>query len=230
MRNDEECVETSTNRRGFVRRCLGTGVILAAPSTCHAQISGTEIARRPLGTASPILAEYERILSQTDRMDVLGRPRTWLVVERGFHPFSPERIVVMPAGSDHFGFGGRYGDRCERALRRRIDERIGELIKDTKRRNPGYDPVDGWFPDSKRESSFWMMDAMTDHYEVRSQFEAWVVGLVGRELLGSTAWCGCGMAHQFQHGSRHHQRATCPDPLGHTAGCDPPVPDPSRIS
>src|SRR4051812_13866501 len=130
MRNHEDCLDTSTSRRGFVRRCLGTGAVLSASPPCHPRATSAENARFPFGTALPDLAEYERILSQTDRMDVLGRPRSWSVVAQGFHPFSPERIVVMPSGSappSRFEYG-RYGYRCGRQLRARLDERIDGLI------------------------------------------------------------------------------------------------------
>jgi hypothetical protein len=211
MKNDDEVLDISTSRREFVRRCLSTGAVLAASTPSHAQITNALNARRPLVTASPDLAEYERILSQTNWMDVLGRPRSWSVVKQGFHPFSPERIVVTPTGTDCLSRyrDGYYGNRCGRWLRRRIDERIEEMIEDSNRGEPGYDFHD-WLPDSKRESIFRIMDAMTDHYEVRSRFEAWAVGLVGRELLGSTASRGCGLAHQFQYGGEDKIPVDCP--------------------
>ena len=206
MKDDEDCSDNATSRRGFVRRCLGTGAVLTASLPRHPQATSDENARRPLATPPPDLAEYERILSQTDRMDVLGRPRSWSVVQQGFHPFSPERIVVMPSGGDppsRFEYG-RHGYRCGPQMRARLDERIDGLIDEhiefNRRHFPPYTPPGGWFPESKRESIFWIMDAMTDHYGVRPQFEAWVVALVGRELLGSTAMGGFGFAHQFQHG------------------------------
>jgi hypothetical protein len=104
-------------------------------------------------------------------------------------------------------FAGATCSRCDIDLgpdglcpNDRCDERIEEMIEETKLLNPGYEPTGGWFPDSKRESIYWIMDAMTDHYQVRTQFEPWVVGLVGRELLGSTAMGRYGLAHQFQSG------------------------------
>jgi hypothetical protein len=201
MKNEEERVQIPTSRRGFVRRCLGTGAALAAAPTGHARATNAVNDRRPLGMATPNLAEYERILSRTDRMDVLGRPRSWSLVTQGFHPFSPERIVVIPPGGSS---GVRYGDRCGWRLRRRIDQRIDRKIVEQdeviKRSHPGYEPVGGRFPESERESFYWIMDVMSGHYGVRSQFEAWVVGLAGREVLGSSAGNGCGMAHQYQHG------------------------------
>ena len=136
----------------------------------------------------PDLSDYERKLSQTDRMDALGRPRSWSIVTQGFHPFSPDRIVVMPAEVGGWPDRDNIAPCADRMCETGIDRRIDEEIEDTRRRNPGYDPPGGWFPDSKRESIYWIMDVMTDHYGVRSEFEAWVIGLVGRELLGSTAF------------------------------------------
>jgi mannitol/fructose-specific phosphotransferase system IIA component len=204
MNNDEDCVDTSTSRRGFVRRCLGTGAILAACPPSRPGAMGAEIARRPLVTASPELAEYERILSRTDQMDLLGRPRSWSVVQQGFHPFSPERIVVMSSRNKPSWSADRYRDRCGQQVKARLDERIDRLVEEhiefNRRLTPSYTPTGEWFPESKRESIIGIMDAMSAHYRVRSQFEPWVVGLVERELLGSTALGDYGLAHQFQHG------------------------------
>ena len=147
MKNDDDCLDTSTSRRGFVRRCLGTGRSCLHPRSATPEPRATRAPRRPLVTPPPDLADYERILGRTDRMDVLGRPRSWSFVTRGFHPFSPERIVVIPSGADRSScFGGYYGDRCGRLLRQRIDERIEEDIAHSKRLNPGYDPAEGYFP------------------------------------------------------------------------------------
>jgi hypothetical protein len=176
-----------TNRRGFLGGCFGVGAALswARPSTA--------------GPLPPSLEEYRRSMARTPLMDVLGRPRSWSVVSRGFHPFSPERIVVLPSDVDRLRCGGGFGGRRGTEVRRRIDRRIDEEIEETKRRNPGYEPPEGWFPDSQRESICRMMDVMADHYGDRSKFEPWAVGLARRELLGSTASHGSALAHQFQY-------------------------------
>ena len=192
MKNKMESRVSEDSRRGFFQRCLGAGAVLAAAPPGHAGALGVLDHLHRAEASAPGLEEYERIMGRTGLMDVVGRPRSWSVVSRGFHPFCPERIVVLPSR-------GGYEDRCGLRARRRIDGKIDELIEESRRLNPGYDPPGGWFPDSKRESIYRIMDAMTDHYGDRSRFEAWVVGLAWRELLGSTAWRGCGMAHQFQH-------------------------------
>ena len=192
MKNKTESRGSEGSRRSFFQRCLGAGAVLAVGPPGHAGASGVLGHLHLPGASAPGLEEYERIMGRTGLMDVVGRPRSWSVVSRGFHPFCPERIVVLPSR-------GGYGDRCGLRARRRIDGKIDEMIEESRRLNPGYYPPGGWFPDSKRESIYRIMDAMTDHYGDRSRFEAWVVGLAWRELLGSTAWRGCGMAHQFQH-------------------------------
>lgn len=177
------------NRRAFVRRCFGIGAGVAAIPAGTGQGAGPAKVRLPGGSPETGMSEYERILSHTDSMHVLGNPRSWSLVSQGFHPFAPERVAVLPS-DDRID----YHDRCGKDLRRYIDERI-KIEFD---RLPGRDPSS--FPESKRESIYWIVDTMIGHYGVRSQFREWVVGLAGREIIGSTAFCACGLAHQYQRG------------------------------
>jgi hypothetical protein len=137
------------------------------------------------------MGEYEQILSHTDSMHNLGNPRSWSLVSRGLHPFAPERVAVLPTDERI-----RYHDRCGKEARRGIDERIRRECGHLE----GHDPRR--FPESKRESIYWIVDTMTGHYGAGSQFEEWVVGMAGREILGSTALCPCGLAHEYQRGGR----------------------------
>lgn len=52
----------------------------------------------PLPAAEP-LSDYERIFAESTHLAWLGLPRRWESVRQGFHPFSPERIGILPA--DH---------------------------------------------------------------------------------------------------------------------------------
>ena len=107
----------ATSRRGFFARTLGVGLGLGAagpltpPGRTHAEVA-------PL---DPALAEYERILSHTDSLEILGVPRSWSVVRQGFHPFAPERIAVLPSGERLRHPIRRSGD-----VRGRIEDRIAE--------------------------------------------------------------------------------------------------------
>jgi hypothetical protein len=183
----QEGAPTQENRRGFVRHCFGAGASLAALPIGSRQAMGS--VESPNGLIAPKMSEYERILSHTKHMQVLGNPRSWSLVSQALHPFAPERVVLLPSGSD-----SRFFDRCGRDLRRKIDEQIDVDYNDIK----GVDPKT-WFPDTKRESIYWMMDAICGHYGV-THFEQWVVGLARREILGQTAFSGMGLAHQYQHG------------------------------
>jgi hypothetical protein len=176
---------TQKNRRGFVRQCFGAGASLVAfPYASSPAVESGEV-QPPI----PEMSEYERILSHTENMHIVGNPRSWSLVSQGLHPFAPERVVVLASGDD-----SRYGDRCGRDLRRNIDEQIKRAFGHMS----GHDTR--WFPESKLDSIYWMMDAMAGHYGVPSFFEQSVVGLAGREIIGSTAYCGMGMAHQYQRG------------------------------
>jgi hypothetical protein len=145
----------------------------------------------------PALTSYERILSQTDRLDILGVPRSWSVVRQGFHPFAPERIAVLPSGKrwHHPMHNGR-------GARGRIEGRIAEY-----RAGFPHGPAD--LPPEKLESYFWTMDLITGHYRVPDFFEDWVVGLAQRESFGSSFLGGrWGLVHQYQ--GYHGAPVDCP--------------------
>lgn len=182
----QERSTTQDNRRGFVRNLFGVGASLAALPVGRSQAACSGRTQLPSGSIVPGRSEYEALLSHTDCMHVLGNPRSWSLVSQGLHPFHPQRVAVLPKDA--------YGDRCGRDLRRKIDTQI----------DVDYSQIEGVdskkrFPDSKRESIFWMMDMMTGHYGVPF-LEQWVVGLAVREILGQTAGGGLGLAHQYQRG------------------------------
>ena len=176
-------MKAQENRRGFVRHCFGAGASLATLPIGSSQALGS--GQSPYVLIVPKMSEYERILSHTENMHVLGNPRSWSLVSQGLHPFAAERVIVMSQRT--------YGDRCGRDLRRQIDKQI----------EVEFGHMEGFaktgFSDPKGESIYWMMDAMCGHYGV-PYFSDWVVGLAGREILASTAWYGMGMAHQYQRG------------------------------
>jgi hypothetical protein len=166
---------------------LGAAETLTPPGRAHGEVA-------PL---DPALSEYERILSQTDRLDILGVPRSWSVVRQGFHPFAPERIAVLPSGE-------RLRHPMHRSLdvRCRIEDRIAEY-------RAGFAHGAASLPPEKLESYFWVMDRLTSHYRIPEVFEDWVVGLAMRESLGSTALGGhWGVVHQYQ--GRHVAPVDCP--------------------
>lgn len=182
----------ATNRRGFFAETLGLGLGLGTAE----RRAPTGLAHTDSGLPGPALTEYERILSRTDALQVLGVPRSWSMVQQGFHPFAPERIAVLPSGEKLRHPMYRQG------ARRRIEDRIAEI-----RAGYTFDPTD--LPPEKLESFFWAMDLITSHYRIPEVFEDWVVRLAARESLGSTGIGGhWGLVHQYQ--GRHEAPLDCP--------------------
>jgi hypothetical protein len=189
MTQENSASGENLGRRRFLGGFLGLrtgatvlGAVPTDPSAGRKARLGASLTPQPM-------KEYERRLARTERMEVLGYPRDWSVVRDGFHPFHPQRVAIMPTGTRL-----NYGNRCGQQLRKKIDE---EIEKD---RNsvPGRSAP---LPREKLESIYWIMDLLTGHYRVPELFEPWVLGLAGRESLGSTAMgCHFGLVHQFQRG------------------------------
>jgi hypothetical protein len=184
------------HRRAFVRQCLGGGLVAAAGCPYASQARPATL--HPAPPAAPS-SEYERILSATSEMDLVGNPRSWTYVSRILHPFAPERTAILRSGA-----GSRYGDRCGKEVREGIDRRIERENGDMQ----GFDKR--WFPDAKRDSIYWIVDRMAGHYRSPALLEEWVAGLAGREILGSTAYCGMGFAHQYQYSQGGRVPLDCP--------------------
>jgi hypothetical protein len=181
----------ATSRRGFFTGTLGLGLGLgtAGPLTVPGR-APADVA--PYG---PALSEYERILSETSKMDLVGNPRSWMYVSRVLHPFAPERTAILRSGA-----GSRYGKDVRERIDRRIERENGHM--------QGFDKR--WFPDAKRDSIYWIVDRMAGHYRSPALLEEWVAELAGREILGSTAYTGMGFAHQYQHSHDGRVPLDCP--------------------
>ena len=99
------------------------------------------------------MSEYERLLSETTRMEVLGFPRDWSVIQHRFHPFHPQRIIILPSG-DPLGYATDAVVNSERNSTRKSSS-SGE--------NTWSAPLPPW---EKLESTFWIMDVLTGHHRV----------------------------------------------------------------
>ena len=182
MAQEQSAHGESLGRRRFLGGFLGLGTGAAVFGPVPPPVAGPG-GGRPGAHSSP-MSEYQRRLSETGRMEVLGCPRDWSVVRQRFHPFHPQRIIILPSGTSL-----KYGSRCGRQLRMKLDEEIQQLAT---HRPP---------LSEKLESTFWIMDVLTGHYRVPELFEAWVLGLAGRENFGgSTIGNHVGLVHQYQKG------------------------------
>lgn len=202
------------NRRNFVQTCLGAGLIGPVQSQL-------------IKPVTPSLNTYQQILNKTQYMDLLGHPRSWSLVERVLHPFAPERVVIMP------GRQNPYYLRSNQKSRQIMDEYITtyqdkERIRHEKQADScrsGTDPC--WsckqsqncyyqqpynqsFSQAKRESIFWIISIISNHYHV-PYLDGWVHGLTDRELLASTGLGdGFALAHQYQYGAPGPVPVQCP--------------------
>lgn len=168
------------NRRSFLQNAVATGIGLHGV----ALVSATE---EPPSTTN----EFERFMAKNDTLDLLGRPRSWSLVRDGFHPISPERVIVM---SDHGGDG--WWDRD----RRQEDSLRATLSEPFKFVSWWGVPMETYrVPENKLDLIFRLMRVMTDHYRVPHLFPKWATMLAKREALGSTGMGhGFGLLHQFQ--------------------------------
>jgi len=120
--------------------------------------------------------EYERTLAQTDRLELVGVPRTWSVVLEAFLPLSPERVVIMrPTDSRWLGDPGSPW-KCTRAdhvVRDRIAEKVARERNWTAEVTP-----------EKLSLIVRMTRYLTDHYRMPACLEPWAESFTHRELLG----------------------------------------------
>ena len=178
MNRDHEGRDQSQSRRRFLEDSLvlGASVPLSAANTSGA----SEQPRSP--SPEPGLLRW-----RVDRLKVLGIPEDWEAVRLGLHPFTPERVVVLPSGA-RLGRGVRY----EREVCKRIDERIDRGRAEMR-------CVPAPLPDGKRAAILWIVGRLTAHYNRPDLFEEWAFELADRESLASTGiGRRFGLAHQFQ--------------------------------
>lgn len=123
---------------------------------------------------------YREIMESTPVLDLFGLPHSWWHVGNGFHPFSPQRVVVI---NEPF---------LPRWLQKSAARILGDLKADK-------NWIDVRLRPEKIALIFHMIYGMTSYYGVPTLAESWTNGLVKRESLGS---CGLGagfaLVHQFQ--------------------------------
>ena len=169
------------DRRGFMRKSLGLAV------GCPGQIDSRP-AGQPDKIASPWEdAEYQKILAGSPSLELLGLPRDWSVVRDGFHPFSPERVVIF----DKEAFPGSLWSSCY------VREQVRQKLMQSK-----WDPTlpdELGMPERKFDILGAITDRMSSFYGRQDLADKWAFNLARREKLCSTGlgW-GYGLAHQFQ--------------------------------
>jgi hypothetical protein len=189
------------NRRSFFRAGMGIGSGVAGGGLCHrAQVAR---ANAPAHSAGVQLDEYERILATTNLFDMLGRPRSWSVVQQRFLPVSPERVLIMEL---------EHSADLWRDEQRRIRERMQEdATAESPSSQNGYRRHafrNGISPE-KLGLILWLTNELTRYYAASEWWEQWAYNMTYREALGST---GVGrhfaMPHQYQYDAKTYAATT----------------------
>ena len=131
------------NRRRFL---TDGGLTLGLGGAFAAEVRAASL---PAAAAQP-LSDYERIFAESSHLAWLGLPRRWESVREGFHPFSPERVVILPA--EH-----RWDERGV-AFRA---EQVKKLVS-------------GW--QHNLPESFWSSDAFRLYTKIAEQMSAYYPG------------------------------------------------------
>ena len=184
------------NRRNFLRASIGIGA--AAGGLCHSGQAAQDAA--PIQNAGVPLSEYERILATGNHFDKLGRPRSWSVIQQGFLPISPERVLILESERLD-GLASRWLWRDEQA---RIRERMqkdadDELLNPSESGHYRYAFRNGISPE-KLGMILWLTNELTRYYAAPQWWEEWAYHMASREALGSTSTGHrFAMPHQYQY-------------------------------
>ena len=171
-------------RRRFLG--MGIGASLMSRNVMSASASGSVLGGRAGGMRRS-MSEHERAFACTPLLHLLGRPRSWSLVRDGFHPISPDRVLVL-------------SERDLRPDRDRSDRRTcdsGKVLDRLRKRRYGHD----WarVSDEQLRLIVRATSALACYYESPEHWETWAVAMAARESLGST---GIGrhvaVPHQFQ--------------------------------
>ena len=181
------------NRRNFLQAGMGIGA--AGGGLCH--LGQTVQGDSPVHAADAPLSEYERILATGNHFVKLGRPRSWSVIQQGFLPISPERVLIVePKRLD--GLASRWCDE-----QRRIYERMERnAAAESPSCQNGYRRriLENGISAEKLGMILWLTNELTRFYSAPEWWELWAYNMASREALGSTSFGHCfAMPHQYQH-------------------------------
>ena len=131
----------------------------------------------------PGFEEYERMLSKTDQLETLGIPPSWSLVREGFHPLTPDRVVILEP--DAVNWRSDHGSK--------VFDRVNERMLN----HPSW--KDRLLAEEKLRLIVRFVEILTRRYCIAERMEDWAFRLARREALGSTALGGnAAIPHQFQ--------------------------------
>lgn len=170
-------------RRHFLSTVAGLAI--GGPSVL---VSAANDPHHPLLADDPAHRQYLADMAGCD-MRALGVPRRSSLVEEGYHPVAPDRVVILDDADLR-----RLRDR-HRGIKRRFswqEDRWRERCQEK-----------GWtaapLPAGKLDLCVGLMERLSSHYLRPDLFERWAETLWKREQLGSTGiGYGFGVLHDFQ--------------------------------
>ena len=173
--------ELKLSRRGMLASALG--VTLGLGAKVEGAIEATSNDDPTMPAIFPGFEEYERTLSNTDQLETFGIPPSWSLVRKGFHPLTPNRVVIMRP--DIINWRSDYGMQVFDRVRARL------------LRSPFL--VDSPVPENKLRLIVRLMEIVTLHYRVAKRMEDWAFRLACREALATTGiGSNAAFPHQFQ--------------------------------
>jgi hypothetical protein len=183
---------------------MGVGIGAAGGGLCH---RGEEARGDVLVHGAGVqLNEYERILATTDLFHILGRPRSWSVVQQEFLPVSPERVLILePKHLD------RLTHRC-RDEQCRIRER---MQKDADDESPSCQnghrrhAAENGISSEKLGLILWLTNELTQYYAAPEWWEEWAYNMTFREALATTgSFRHAAMPQQYQYDAKTYATTT----------------------
>lgn len=176
--------ESRVTRRHFCAACIGAAVGIDVQSMSKLpSLTGNASSSRV-----PPTTRLERCLTGKPFPQILGQPHDGSLVRQGWHPFSPERVVILPHDLEHT----------------LSNQRVKTITAGILRTRPAISGIHGQqrtqlCQTEKAGYCIRIMKLMTDYYCVPQHLFDWSRGLIERESLAtSRLGIHTGIVHQFQ--------------------------------
>ena len=193
------------NRRSFLQAGMGIGIAAAGDGSC--QLGQAAYREPPICSAGGPVTEYERILATANLFNSLGRPRSWALVQQGFLPISPDRVLVLkPEGLARLATRWPSEEhRIRERMQRDADEERLNPTPNGHRRHAAQNGISS----EKVGLILWLTNELTRYYAAPEWWHEWAYNMTFRESLGSTSLGRHGaMPHQYQYDAKTY--ATTP--------------------
>ena len=193
------------NRRSFLQAGMGVGIGVAGGGSC--QRGQAAYREAPIRSAGGPVTEYERILATANLFNSLGRPRSWALVQQGFLPISPERVLVLQP-RDLARLPDRWHDeKCQ--IRDRMQADADQERMNPKPNGHRRHAFENGISSEKLGLILWLTRELTQYYAAPEWWREWAYNMTFRESLGSTSLGRHGaMPHQYQYDAKTY--ATTP--------------------